>query len=286
MTEPTMIKVKGDGVAIQVAVWEGKGKTVLCVHGLTANCRYWDVIASALAPQHRVLAMDLRGRGYSGRPASGYSIDHHCRDIFCLLNNFSLDRIIIMGHSLGGRISLHFAAQYPHRVEKLILMDGGGQPSESQSSKVFAAIGPSLERLGKVFPSFEAYLEDMKKFPFLQPWPTAIEAYCRHDMEEVKGGVRSRMQPITLQEETLNLRKTNTAVCYSKILCPVLILRAPEGMLSKDDILLPEDVIDRMLREIPNSKLVNVEGTNHYSIIFHSNEVRDRAIQEFISADG
>ncbi len=42
MSGPKMIKAKGDGVKIQLAVWEGKGKPILCVHGLTANCRCWD----------------------------------------------------------------------------------------------------------------------------------------------------------------------------------------------------------------------------------------------------
>jgi len=55
MSEPVMIKAKGDGVKIQVAVWEGKGKSILCVHGLTANCRCWDVLASSLSPGIRSL---------------------------------------------------------------------------------------------------------------------------------------------------------------------------------------------------------------------------------------
>ena len=74
MTEPIMKKAKGDGIKIQLAVWEGKGKQILCIHGLTANSRFWDCLASALAPYHRVIAMDLRGRGLSDKPPKGYSI--------------------------------------------------------------------------------------------------------------------------------------------------------------------------------------------------------------------
>ena len=58
-----MKKVKGDGISIQLAVWEGRGNQVLCIHGLTANCRCWDVIASSLTPENKILAVDLRGRG-------------------------------------------------------------------------------------------------------------------------------------------------------------------------------------------------------------------------------
>ncbi len=49
MSEPIMIKAKGNGIKIQLALWEGKGKQILCIHGLTANCRCWEIIASALS---------------------------------------------------------------------------------------------------------------------------------------------------------------------------------------------------------------------------------------------
>ena len=54
MSEPIMRRVAGDGVQIQLAEWEGDGKDVLCIHGITANCRCWDVIAAAASPQCHV----------------------------------------------------------------------------------------------------------------------------------------------------------------------------------------------------------------------------------------
>ena len=74
MREPLMKKVQGDGVEIQLAIWGGEGKRILAVHGLTANCGCWDAMAAMLSPRHQVLAMDLRGRGRSAKPSSGYSI--------------------------------------------------------------------------------------------------------------------------------------------------------------------------------------------------------------------
>jgi len=92
-----MEKMKGDGVEINIALWEGQGKEVFCVHGLTANCRCWDGIASALTPQYRVRAMDLRGRGFSEKPSSGYSIAQHCRDIRAILKDRGHKRIVLRG---------------------------------------------------------------------------------------------------------------------------------------------------------------------------------------------
>jgi pimeloyl-ACP methyl ester carboxylesterase len=283
MSEPIMIKAKGDGVKIQLAIWEGNGKQILCVHGITANCRFWDCLASALAPHHRVIAIDLRGRGLSDKPPTGYSIEHHCKDILALMNDQGLQRPVLMGHSLGAFISLVFAAQYPQRVDRLILVDGGGKLSETQMAKVFAGIKPSLDRLGQVFPSLEAYLLQMKQAPYLQPWNSYMETYFRYEIEEAQGGIRSRVHPKHIEEEAKNLGKVDSREFYKKVKAPTLILRATKGMLAEDDLLLPEDVVDRMVHEIPNVKRVDVEGTNHYSILFQPNKGRDQAILKFLS---
>jgi len=282
MSEPVMIKAKGDGVKIQLAVWEGKGKPILCVHGLTANCRCWDVLASSLSPRHKVIAMDLRGRGLSDGPPSGYSVENHCRDILALMDDQGLERPVLMGHSLGAFISLVFAAKYPQRVDRLILVDGGGKLSEAQMTKVFAGIKPSLDRLGKVFPDFESYLALLKQAPFLQPWNSFIETYFRYEVEDVEGGVRSRVHPKHIEEEAGNLRKMDSSQFYKKVMTPTLILRATKGMLAEDDLVLPADVAEGMVREMPNAKKVDVEGTNHYSILFQPNKMRDQALLGFL----
>ena len=283
MPEPIMIKTKGDGIKIQLAVWEGKGKQILCIHGITANCRFWDCLASALSPHHRVMAIDLRGRGLSDKPPTGYSIEHHCKDVLALMNDQGLERPVLMGHSLGAFISLVFAAQYPQRVDRLILVDGGGKLSETQMAKIFTGIKPSLDRLGQVFPSLEAYLSQMKQAPYLQPWNSYMKTYFRYEIEEVEGGVRSRVHPKHIEEEAQNLGKVDSRQFYAKVTSPTLILRATKGMLAEDDLLLPEDVAERMVRQIPKAKRVDLEGTNHYSILFRPNKKRDQTILKFLN---
>jgi pimeloyl-ACP methyl ester carboxylesterase len=283
MTEPIMKRASGDGVRIQLAEWEGGGRPILCIHGITANCRCWDVMASALSPSHRVMAMDLRGRGLSDRPDSGYSIAHHCQDILALLDDLHLEKAVIMGHSLGAFISVVFGAQHPDRVDRIILVDGGGKLSETQMAKVFAGIKPSLDRLGRVFPSFEAYLDLMKTAPFFKSWTPALETYYQYEIEAVDGGVRSRIDPAHIEEERENLGKVDASQFYDKISCPVLILRATEGMVAEDDLLLPQGVVERMVQKIPHARYVDIKGTNHYSIVFDQNGMRDRTILEFLA---
>jgi pimeloyl-ACP methyl ester carboxylesterase len=282
MVEPTMIKAKGSGIAIQLAVWKGEGNPILCIHGLTANSRFWDCLASALSPRHKIIAMDLRGRGLSDKPPTGYSVDHHCKDVLALIDDLDLKRPVLMGHSLGAFISLVFAARHPKRVDRLILVDGGGKLTETQMAKVFAGIKPSLDRLGQVFPSFETYVSHMKQAPFLQPWNSYMETYFRYEVEKVEGGLRSRVHPKNIEEEAQNLGKVDSTQFYKEVTCPTLILRAKKGMLAEDDLVLPKDVADRMVREIPNARSVDLENTNHYTILFQPNERRNQEILEFL----
>jgi len=209
-------------------------------------------------------------------------MEHHCRDILAVLDDLGLERVVLMGHSLGAFISVVFGAKYPERVDSIILVDGGGKLSENQIVKVFSGIKPSLDRLGKVFPSFEAYLDFMKEAPFIKNWSQALETYYQYEVEEISGGVRTNINPDHIEEERVNLGKVDISLSYGKISCPVLILRATEGMLALDDVLLPEDVTQRMVREIANARRVDVNGTNHYSIIFEPNGERDQAIREFL----
>ena len=284
MTEPSMITAKGDNVNIRLADWTGNGKNVISVHGLTANCRCWDVIAPAVAPKHRLLALDLRGRGLSDKPQTGYSEEHHLNDLKCVLDDLELENAILMGHSLGGYISMGFAARHPERVAGLILIDAGGDLSQAHWDKVTAAIKPAIDRLEMTFPSVDAFLDLMKQAPFLQPWSDEIETYFRYDVVEDLGGVRSRIHPRHIREEVSNKRETGAAQFYSKLKCPVLILRATEGIVTADDILLPDYAVEKMMKDISNARCVDVKGTNHYSILFQPNIVRDREISKFLEA--
>ncbi len=282
MTEPIMKRARGDGVGIQLARWEGKGDDILCIHGLTANSRCWDRIVSGLVPDYRVLAMDLRGRGLSDKPGKGYSVAHHVRDVKNVLDDQDLERITLMGHSLGAFVSLAFAAQYPDRVKRLILVDAAGDLTEAQWDKIEGAIKPSVDRLGQVFPTYEDYTAPLKQAPFLKPWSRYLDTYFRYEIEEVEGGVRSRTPSEAIWEEISNIRHFVSSRYYSRISCPVLILRAPEGILSEDDVVLTEDAVEKMVREMARAEKVDVAGTNHYVILFQANEMRDFAIRNFL----
>lgn len=138
------------------------------------------LIKVGLSPALRVLALDLRGRGLSDKPDSGYSMADHAADVLGLLDALKLQQVVLGGHSFGGLLTIYMAARYPERVSKLVVIDAAGK----MHPKLLEMIKPSVERLSKVVPSWDAYLESMKKMPFFQDWwDTTIESSYRADVE-------------------------------------------------------------------------------------------------------
>jgi len=278
-----MEKIHCNGIDIQTATWDGAGKTLLAVHGITANCMVWETLAAALTPEHKIIAVDLRGRGLSDKPASGYSIDHHVQDLRCLIDKMELAEVVIMGHSLGAFISLVFAALYPQIAHGLVMIDGGGSLPPEKWDKVAAAIKPSKDRLGKLYANEDVYLNEMMALKYHEPWNQAKTDYFRYELVKKEGGVSCGINPENIKEEADNIRKIKPEEFYSQISCATLILRATEGLTDREDILLPEVTVNRMLQNISAVQAVSIQGANHYSILFDHFAKRDRAIREYLS---
>lgn len=89
------------------------GRAILCVHGLSANCRSFDRFIPALTGAgHRVVTVDLRGRGHSEiTPPGSYGWDSHVRDLVEIADHYGLQSFDVIGHSTGGFIGMMLAAQ-------------------------------------------------------------------------------------------------------------------------------------------------------------------------------
>lgn len=283
MKTPRMLRLPGAGIELQAADWSGQGEPILAVHGMTANCRSFDLVARALAPTHRFLAVDLRGRGLSDKPDTGYSVDLHCQDLESALTELGLSRVTLMGHSLGAYICLALAGRRPDLARGLILLDGGAPLSQAQWDRIELGIKASFARLGKPFPSFEDYIAPFKAAPFLQPWSKFLEDYFRYESVEREGEIWSRTDPDHIAQDVAGLRVLDPTGLYPKVACPVLILRATEGLVSPEDLVLPEQPTQEMIQALDRAEKVDLAGTNHYSIALQPNPERDRVILEFLA---
>jgi pimeloyl-ACP methyl ester carboxylesterase len=104
----------------------GSGPPVVLIHGMLNSSSHWRSVALNLAGEHTVIAPDLIGHGDSAAPRGDYSLGAHAASIRDLLAAVGIDRVTLVGHSLGGGVAMQFFYQFPERVERLALVSSGG----------------------------------------------------------------------------------------------------------------------------------------------------------------
>ena len=107
--------------------WGEVGKpTIVLLHHVGSQAHTWDVFAASMSKDFRLLALDLRGHGDSFWASSGfYTINDYMHDVVTLVQSIGLEKIVLVGGSLGGRVGLVYAALHPDQVAGLILEDVG-----------------------------------------------------------------------------------------------------------------------------------------------------------------
>lgn len=114
-------------------------KPIVILHGLFGSSTNWGVISKQLAQQYRVYALDLRNHGRSPH-ADGMSYADMADDILGFLDNQKLQRVYILGHSLGGKAAMQFCLDYPERICKSIIVDIAPKSYSRHHEHIFTAI--------------------------------------------------------------------------------------------------------------------------------------------------
>jgi pimeloyl-ACP methyl ester carboxylesterase len=101
----------------------GAGEPILLLHGWPQHWRAWRQLTPLLSARHRVLCPDFRGFGWSDAPRGGYDTASLVDDVLALLDALELDRVLVIGHELGGRVAFHLCLRAPDRVRRLITLN-------------------------------------------------------------------------------------------------------------------------------------------------------------------
>jgi pimeloyl-ACP methyl ester carboxylesterase len=104
----------------------GSGPAILLIHGIGDNSSTWHTVQSKLAQRFTVIAPDLLGHGKSDKPRADYSVAAYANGMRDLLSILEIDRVTVIGHSLGGGVAMQFCYQFPQLVERLVLVSTGG----------------------------------------------------------------------------------------------------------------------------------------------------------------
>lgn len=124
-----MEKVLCDGYTLCYAE-QGQGEPIVLLHGFCGNSEYWDKVVPLLSGSYRCIVPDLRGHGHSDAPLGAYSIEQMADDVLKLLDELDLPKVTMLGHSMGGYVTLSFTQRYASRLNGFGLIHSTGYPDD------------------------------------------------------------------------------------------------------------------------------------------------------------
>lgn len=176
----TLSQVKGPAGDLNVDDGGSGGLPVVFIHSAGGNTTHWAAQLAHVRKTRRALALDLRGHGLSEPPKDGdYRLVSQTRDIDAAVNRTGIRKFVLVGHSMGGSVSVAYAGFHPDRVAGLLLVDTGGdstQFSEAQKQQILKAMKsdafPTVTEIywgqlldGSTPAVYERVMKDMKKMP-------------------------------------------------------------------------------------------------------------------------
>ncbi|RAP53006.1 MAG: hypothetical protein BZ138_01950 [Methanosphaera sp. rholeuAM270] len=131
---------------------EGKGRSLLFIHGLSDNLLYWNILAAHLRDDYQIIRIDLRGHGSTDLGTDKISIGLFVNDLKKLLDELNIKKVDLIGFSLGGAIALDFSIKYPDMVSSIVLMSSFAK-SDDYLTDVFIQLKNALKA------GFETYYD-------------------------------------------------------------------------------------------------------------------------------
>lgn len=270
-----LIQVPVRGGDLTVGRWAGGPRTVLAVHGITANHLSMAALADALGDDVTVLAPDLRGRGGSAGLPGPWGMAIHAEDVVAVLDHAGVDQAVFVGHSMGGFVSMVTAHRHPQRVARLVLVDGGIPLDLSALGDLpvdqltHSIIGPALERLRLTFASEQAYLDYWRPHPaFVGHWNDDVEAHYRYDLvgepPEMRSGVCEEAVLADAGDELKNDAVTRSLDAFGH---EAVLLRAQRGILNQEPPLYTDAWLEQWTTRLETLRVQDVEDVNHYTIL-------------------
>jgi pimeloyl-ACP methyl ester carboxylesterase len=270
MTGPASRTYVSQRLRLHYVDWGNEGKPpLLLVHGNRDHCRNWDWVAETLRGDYHILAPDLRGHGDSQWLVGGhYGLVDYVYDIAQLVHQRALAPLTIVGHSLGGHISMQYAGVFPGTVKKLVSIEGFGPPpsvlekraSTPPQNRMHDWIAQMRDLAGRTPRHYASLEEAVERMQEANPRLTPEQArhLTEHGVNQNEDGsfgwkfdnyVRAFSPHFFNAKEMYEL--------WSKITCPVLLVRGTESWAG-------DPGKDGRLAHFDNARVVHVERAGHW----------------------
>jgi len=252
------VRIHGHDVGYRMG---GEGPAILLIHGMAGSSRTWREVLPLLARDYTVIAPDLLGHGESAKPVGDYSLGAFASGLRDFLSVLEVERMTVVGQSLGGGVAMQLAYQHPEICERLVLVGSGGLGREV-SWILRALTMPGAELLMPIlFPSFVGDLgNQVSRFLHRKGWraPHLAETWRAYvsltESEKRDAFMRTLRSVIDSRGQSVSARDR----LYLAASLPTLIVWGDE-----DDI-IPVAHAYEAHKAIPDSRLEIFEGAGHF----------------------
>ena len=257
--EPQDRYLEVNGLLLHYFDWGNeKEQPMVLLHGFMAHAHVWDNFALDFRSHYHVIALDQRGHGESQcSKGIAYTLDDHFSDIASFVEKLGLNNLILVGHSMGGRNALFYAACVSRGPERLILVDS--RPDDTlQASK-------ALRQLLVTFPLQASSLDGVVR-AIQSLYPYLSREFCHHIVRYGYKQIDNVMfvprfdTRMSLQSEREGYATEDLWPYMKNITCPTLIVRGKESSF------LSRKVAQKMCNQIPKAELREIPKSTHMPV--------------------
>jgi pimeloyl-ACP methyl ester carboxylesterase len=274
-----------------VGEWAGDGAAVVAIHGISSTHLLWQWSAVA-APNVRIVAPDLRGRGSSVDVPGPYGLRRHRDDVLSVMDALGLDRVVLAGMSMGGFVATALANSAPDRFTEVVLVDGGppmslppSPPKTAGGSSVESEAEPLADRLERTDRTY-ARVEDYKRTflsgvgASLDPTDPLLTEYLRYDLVGQAPELEVRLSGDAVREDATDVFvKSPVEEWMAAVTLPVTLLHAEWSIGRGSNPAYPQSVVEDWQARVPQLKARLVPGVDHAGIAMSAAGAKEIAVE-------
>ena len=260
-TEIASVRLEQGNISYEVG---GSGKNMVLLHCWAGSKEYWKWTIQALIPHFRVYAPDLKGFGDSDKPKDGYTMADFSKLMADFFDMLGIDKAILVGHSMGGKIAVDFAEQHPDRVDKLVLV-GTPVNKVSLGLRVFAwpIVGKPWYWLVRKIGQYTLRTEEAKS-AWLKPTITsAVRSMKAFSTTDLTGKLPNIYMPtlIVMGEKDRSSAARQTRIFFQKLkdvrLC--IVKYAGHSPMCENPTAFNHLLLDFSMGELNNSTYISTQ---------------------------
>jgi pimeloyl-ACP methyl ester carboxylesterase len=247
-----------DGCRIVHRAWgDEDAPGLVLVHGGAAHARWWDHLAPLLAKRYRVVALDLSGHGDSGR-REVYPPTTWAEEVLAVASDRGIERPVLVGHSMGGFVSIVAAAEHGERLAGAIIVDSPVMRPDPEREE---ARRGNFFRAPKTYPTLA---EAMEHFVLVPPQPceqdAVLDHVARHSLHEVEGGWTWKFDPRVFGR--FSPRDPVFSDYLARVSCRVAVMHGELSAIVTDDV---KAHMDEQLGR--NAPFVEIPAAHHHLVL-------------------